>query len=86
MTLVEVAFDFSGSMTGGRFVLRRGLFGRAKRVQSKNETSNLGSRKGTKRVKSYAKSEIDAHRVELELKPRLCGDMALKSLLRTSQS
>lgn len=70
ITLAEVAFDFSGSTIDRTFVCRRGLFGRSKRVKSKNATDYWGSRQSIKKVKSYAKSEIDAHRLELELRPR----------------
>jgi hypothetical protein len=70
LALVEVALDFRGPMIDRHFVRSRGLFGRSGRTQSKNRTDYWGARKGTKRVKSYDKSEIDVHRVELELRSR----------------
>jgi hypothetical protein len=46
------------------------LFGKTRPAASVNGTDYWGSRKGMKRVQCYFKKEIQAFRVELEMRPR----------------
>ncbi len=70
LSLVELAFDFSGPTIDRKFVRLFGLFGRSQRVRSGDKTDYWGTRKSGKLVKSYNKIEIGAHRVEFEFGSR----------------
>jgi hypothetical protein len=60
------------------YVRRYGLFGRSRPAPSTNEADHWGTRSGTKYVKSYDKPEIDALRVELELRSRFLRQHEIK--------
>jgi hypothetical protein len=70
LSLIELAFDFSGPTIDRQFVRHYGLFGRSRRAQSSDVTDYWGSRRSGKLIKSYTKTEIDAHRVEFEFGSR----------------
>jgi hypothetical protein len=73
LILVELALDFSPLTAVDRtFVRSHGYFGRSQRDRStKNEDGDWwGARNGTKRVKSYLKSDVGGHRVEFRVRRR----------------
>jgi hypothetical protein len=73
MTLMELAFDFSfASGVTRAYVRRRGVFGKSQRDLSLTNPNVdwWGARKGAKRVKSYSKLAIAAHRVEFRMRPK----------------
>jgi hypothetical protein len=73
LTLAEVAIDFSlVTEVNRRFVRRHGVFGKSLRdLPNKNPNVDWwGSKKGGKRVKSYQKDIIAAHRVEFRMRRR----------------
>lgn len=73
LTVVEVAVDFPvGGAVNRRFVLRYGVFGKSRRDLSNNNPAVdwWGSKNSGKRVKSYRKDVIAAHRVELRVRRR----------------
>jgi hypothetical protein len=53
-----------------KLVRQQGLFGKARPAPSVNGTDYWGTRKGMKRVQCYLKREIQAFRVEIEMRPR----------------
>jgi hypothetical protein len=79
LMMLEIAFDFALTTRVSReFVRRHALFGKADRDLSveNTEVDRFGARRGRKRVKSYTKWEVAAHRVELRLKREfldVCG-------------
>jgi hypothetical protein len=77
LTLVELAFDFSfASGVTREYVLQHGVFGKSHRDLTGNNPSVdwWGARNGAKRVKSYFKGDIAAHRVEFRLRTRFLRD------------
>jgi hypothetical protein len=70
LTLVEIAFDFEGTLVDRKFVRRFGLFGRSRPTPPGTKADYWGTRKGAKFVKCYSKSEIGKFRLELELRAR----------------
>jgi hypothetical protein len=73
LTMVELAFDFSPiSPVTRAFVRRHAVFGKSQRDLSASNPAGdwWGTRKGSKRVKSYYKREVCAQRVEFELHSR----------------
>jgi hypothetical protein len=73
LALVEVALDFSPLSNVDRaFVRRHGVFGKTHRdTPTTNEAVDWwGTRNGAKRVKSYRKDVVGAHRVEFRVRLR----------------
>lgn len=74
LVLIEVAFDFPiKSIVDMDFVRKHAVFGRSRpRFVGINPIhDSLGTRKGSKFIRSYPKWETDSHRVELEAHSRL---------------
>jgi hypothetical protein len=83
IALLEVALDFpDGSGIDGGFVRRHGLFGKCKpySVGKRPGWDAWGSRKGAKFVRSYHKTEVGAHRVELQLQPPFLRQHGIKEI------
>ena len=59
MTLLELAFDFEPEQMSRKFVREHALFGRSRPAEGEGDTDYWGTRRGTKRVQSYLKEEID---------------------------
>jgi hypothetical protein len=79
MIMIELALDFPLTSPVSRdFVRQHGLFGKSRKDSSvPNPTvDRWGARRAQKRLKSYTKHEVAAHRVELVLKRQflqVCG-------------
>jgi len=69
LTMGELAVDFPEGMDRGG-VRSHGLFGKSRPAPAVNGTDYWGSRKGAKLVRCYFKPQIQAFRVELEMRPR----------------
>jgi hypothetical protein len=69
LTMAEVAIDFPEGMDRDK-VRRHGLFGKSRPAPSVEGTDYWGTRKGAKLVRCYFKHQIQAFRVELEMRPR----------------
>ena len=83
LTVVEVAIDFSMVTEVDRqFVRRHGVFGKSQRdLSSKNPAVDWwGKRKSGKRVKSYRKDVIAAHRVEFRIRRRFFEPQGINDL------
>jgi hypothetical protein len=73
MTLVELALDFSPLTNVSRdFIRRYGLFGKSHRDRSGTNYAGdwWGARRAWKRIKSYFKDAVCAHRLEFMLRLR----------------
>jgi hypothetical protein len=79
MTMLELAFDFADEMTR-RYVRQHLLFGKARPLPSVNGTEYWGTRKGMKRVQCYFKREIQAFRIEIEMRPRFLRHYHIQDL------
>jgi hypothetical protein len=82
LVAMEVAWDFPiESEVDVQYVERSGIFGksRPRNVGINPMYSSWGSRKGQKLVRSYARPETQAHRVELELHARFLRAYGINS-------
>lgn len=83
LTIVELAIDFSTATEVDRqFVRRYGVFGKSKReVPSTNpDVDRWGAKGSGKRVKSYSKHVIAAHRVEFRMRGRFLRPHGIRDL------
>jgi hypothetical protein len=83
LTMAELAFDFSPlSIVTRDFVRRHGVFGKSWRDRDTQNPAGdwWGAKNGGKRVKSYSKDEVCAHRVELEMHSRFLKHYGIESI------
>jgi hypothetical protein len=81
---VEIAIDFAMVTPVDRaYVRRNGLFGKMKRdLKSANQEGDWwGTRQGRKRVVSYLKDTVAAHRVEFKLRGRFLKQHGIRNVL-----
>jgi len=69
LTMLELALDFPEYLNR-RKLRQHALFGKTRPVASVNGTDYWGTRKGLKLCRCYFKPQIQAFRVECELRPR----------------
>jgi hypothetical protein len=84
LTFCEFALDFSPlSQVDRVYVRRRTVFGKSRRdLTSTNPVGEWwGSRRGTKRIVSYFKSSICAHRIEFKLRTRFLRNYGIHDVL-----
>jgi hypothetical protein len=83
LILIELALDFSlVSHVTRAFTRRHAVFGKSWRDLSRNNPAVdwWGARRGAKRVKSYRKDEVAAHRVEFRVRRRFLNTYGVKDV------
>lgn len=84
LTFCEFALDFSPlSQVDRAYVLARTVFGKSQRdLTCTNSNADWsGSRRGAKRIVSYFKSSICAHRIEFKLRARFLRNYGIHDVL-----